>query len=662
MATVYVTYNCVNYADKTDELFTYDLSCTQGASLNTKSHAPDIDGWTLKSCSPTSISSVQGGETITAYYYKYADVDLNCYDENTDKKIGSDTIPDCYVGGSVTISNYAPSITDYEFDYAKPSKLTVTDGSNSAKCYYLFSGTANTYFTLSASGNTISVNITMDSRVPWIEVTYYPTNDTSAKEVIDYQEITTSTKTIQLTGLLYNTQYTVNVRYSPDGTSFGTYVGSQKITTDANTCKGTIYWLDRCDNNYELGTYPLDNVRLDITMNLASSAYAYPNTGSRYTVAKILDHNGKEYTPDSNKEVIYQPTGDFKIYFYYEDKTIASWGSSGTTYNSLSCTVALPVNFSSSNYTKIELINTSGTVVKAVTASSSSSSTVQITLKGLTGGNTYTLKCRITVPYGNQYYVNDSETIDFKLPYEFNDDDLIANCTARWYNYAAGNTGSWSSQYPTYLVQMGDYAFTSQYFKEIGVLHGGYFTQPSTTAPRSDYVVMTVTPESTGSKSVTITYNGAALSAGSTATYMLYVQTINGTYYPLPAVNPSESNSVQFLIATKPNEVSYSAGYEPVAGNEVKLKADDIKKFIHALDRTNFWFNDISSAGIDEDLIATGEPIKAVTYQDFYDKLSEFKGIKNFLLNFTRVDAGSPIYAANLVFLKTSINNMLGVL
>lgn len=662
MATVYVTYECVNYADSSDVLKTYSLACSQGGSLTTKSHAPSISGWTLKKCSPTSISSVQGGETITAYYYKYADVNLYCYDDNTDKRIGTGIIEDCYVGGSVTIGNYAPDITNYEFDYASPKKLTVSEGDNSADCYYLFSGTANTDFDLSVSENTISVYITMDARVPWIEITYYPTNDTSSKTVIEYQKVTSSSKTIELSGLLFGTEYTVNVRYSPDGSSFGKYVGAQTIVTESNTCSGTIYWLDRCDGDYELGNKPLSGVRLDSSMNLASSSYSYPSAGSTYIVAKILDNKGIQYVPDSNNEVTYQPSGDFSIYFYYEDKTIASWTSTGTTYNSISCSVTLPVAFSSSNYTKIELVNSEGTVVKNVTASSSSSKTVQITLTGLTGGNTYTLKCRITVPYGNQYYVNDSETIDFKLPYEFNDDDLIANCKARWYNYAAGNTGSWSSQYPTYLVQMGDYAFTSQYFKEIGVLHGGYFTQPSTTAPRSDYVVMTVTPESIGSKSVTITYNGAALSAGSTATYMLYVQTINGTYYPLPAVNPSESNSVQFLIATKPNEVSYSAGYEPVAGNEVKLKADDIKKFIHALDRTNFWFNDINSAGIDEDLIATGEPIKAITYQDFYDKLSEFKEIKNFLLNFTRVDAGSPIYAANLISLKTSINNMLGVL
>lgn len=212
---------------------------------------------------------------------------------------------------------------------------------------------------------------------------------------------------------------------------------------------------------------------------------------------------------------------------------------------------------------------------------------------------------------------------------------------------------------------MGDYDFSSEYFVEAGVLYGGYFTVASTSAPREDYIVATATPSSSGSSQVVMTDSTTSLSAGSTATYMAYLKTINGTYMPIPAKNPSTTNAVQFKIATKPDNVVYTSGYEPTAGEEVNLLASDICKFIHVMDRTNFWFTDNETSGIDESIVVTGALIRASTFGNdngFYEKLNDFGNYKKFTRTFENVTAGSPIYAANLIFLKTSINNMLGVL
>ena len=130
---------------------------------------------------------------------------------------------------------------------------------------------------------------------------------------------------------------------------------------------------------------------------------------------------------------------------------------------------------------------------------------------------------------------------------------------------------------------------------------------------------------------------------------------------PIPASIPKDSsNEYEMIGATKPDNVAYTSGHEPASGEEVSLLASDINKFIHAMDRTHLWMFDEMSMGHED--VSAGDPIYAATYATFYDALERVKDDKSFTNSFSTVTKGSPIEAANLIFLKNSINNMLGVL
>ena len=654
MATVYVTYTCVSYGDSDVEIDSFELACTQGASLTTKSHAPSsLDGYTLKKCSPTSISRVKGGETVTAYYEAFEDIELELYDWDTDEYLGSDSIDDCYVDGTVTISSYAPDIDGYEFYKASPSKVTVEFGSNEATCYY-----RKTEATLTMKHYKDNVLVSNDTVTKTVKIgnSFTPAHDSW---VIDYPG--------------YTFQYAEGDGKKYYAGSTSTYTISGDVTFKyyytTNTVSGTIYWRDRCNGNSSLGSYPVASARLDSTMNLTSSTYGYPNTGSKYIVARITDDNGEEYSPTEAAK--FKPYANFKVYIDYEDVTKASW-SCTPGFTSLEWSVTLPLAFTPSNYDLIEIVGSSTSSLKDINPSSSNGKTITIGLgvdgdsQKLTPGTPYTIGCRVTVPYGNQYYIGGGKG-SFTTA-KADDEDLVAGCTARWYNYAAGNTGSWSKNTPEIVISMGDYPFSSKYFMEAGMCYtaSGDFTKPNTNRP--SYVKdNNDSPTDTGVDSVRLSYTDTTLGAGGRLQFTAFLRTINGTYMPIPAVSPINSNNdYEFYVITKPNNVAYTTGYVPKKDEVVNIKASDINTFIHVLDLTNAWFTDVEGAGISE--VEAGQPIAAVTYggddttDGFYEKLNDYKGYKNFTMSFQDVKPTDPISASNMNALPISINNMLGVL
>ena len=248
------------------------------------------------------------------------------------------------------------------------------------------------------------------------------------------------------------------------------------------------------------------------------------------------------------------------------------------------------------------------------------------------------------------------------------DDELVKGCTARWYNYAAGNTEKWITTSPQFLISMGEYPFSSQYFMEAGICYtaSGDFTKPNTNRP-SPVKDNDDDPSIEGESSIRLGYTDSSLKNGGKLEFTAFLRTINGTYMPVPAVVPiKESNKYEFYVYTKPSNVAYSTGYVPKKDEVVQLKADDINTFIGAINLANAWFNDSADAGIEK--VKTGEPIKAVTYggdeetDGFYQKLMEFKNKKTFSMTFSKVSPKNNISADNMNALPASINNMLGAI
>lgn len=248
------------------------------------------------------------------------------------------------------------------------------------------------------------------------------------------------------------------------------------------------------------------------------------------------------------------------------------------------------------------------------------------------------------------------------------DADLLKGCTARWYNYAAGNTGKWNTTSPQFLISMGEYPFSSQYFMEAGICYtaSGDFTKPNTNRP-SPVKDNDDDPSIEGESSVRLGYTDSSLKNGGKLEFTAFLRTINGTYMPVPAVVPiKDSNEYEFYVYTKPSNVAYSTGYVPKKDEVVQLKADDINTFIGALNLVNAWFEDKADSGIDN--VKSGEPIAAVTYggddnsDGFYQKLTAFKKYKNFTMTFKDVERGDDISAENMNALPVSINNMLGAI
>lgn len=558
MATVYVTYECYDY-DTDKWLQDYELACSSGASLTTSSHAPTISGYTFKSCSPSSISSVSGGETITAYYVsKYVDVEYTCYDDNTGDEIDSGVISDCYVGGSLTVSNYAPTIRNYEFSYSYPSsKLTVQAGA-SIEYYYLYTGSTNTTFSLSTSGNSIGVTVSrIDERAPYIQITYRPDGGSSVST--EYVHVSGTSRIFTLDNLQYNTTYTVNVRYSPDGESTGTYVGSQSITTGGGTIPSATHSVS-------------GNV---ITLSFSDlTDFSYINVLYRPVDASSSTSTGyQRLTTSSNKIVL--PDLEY-----------------GTTY-------AISYRYSADGTTQVGIVSYGNVTIEAIA-----------------------------------------------------DSVLIAGAYAVWDSFYRDSSNKWSTNSLSFTVYFGSYRFSNTYFTSVGVSNIS-IPRPTSTRPETlAYVVANATARS----SVTVTIPD--LAAGSELSVYFFIKTKTGQYCPIPF--GSTSGSYGGVAATMPVEQAYSSGHVPAAGAKVNLLAADINKFIHAVDRTMRWVFDEAGTGIPE--VTAGSAISASTYSSLYNALVRIRAKASFSNTFTSVSSGSPIAAANLLYLRDSINNMLGVL
>lgn len=452
--------------------------------------------------------------------------------------------------------------------------------------------------------------------------------------------------------------------------------------------------------------YYVENIiQYTLTVNYKSTS------GSAIKTEYIQYDSGTVVHPASDTKIRVQITGHSFAYsssssitmssnksitVYYERHLDATWKDSGSTYSSISCEVTLPNMFNSEYYSNITLYLPTDTTLSnpiwTVYADSESSKTKKITVDNLSGSS-YELVCCITLENGNFYFVGsssgkiaDADVIVFSLVPRPSDNDLIKGCTVRWRNNYYVGSGSWSSNAIGATVEFNStYPFCDKYFQSVALMYdfagtgGGYFTSPSTSKPDDRYVIADSikTPTSTESSSATIylsgsfeTENGSSYNIGNGGYLRLsaYVQTINGTYIPIPAkkqfdeyVPLPNDNIYQFYVWTKPGDVSYTSTNIPKKDTEVKLLASDIKKFIHTIDICCLWLFDEKKTGIDDEDVESRKPIRASHFSAMYDAIVECLKKKSFTNTFSSVSEGDPIAAENLLNLPVTINNLLSV-
>lgn len=452
----------------------------------------------------------------------------------------------------------------------------------------------------------------------------------------------------------------------------------------------TIKYLD-WDTGEEIALGGDYTVRSDSSITLSNSKYQKDIDG--YEFYRIYDANDKRITSST-----FVATEDCTLYYYYKSTTQASFYASdiGTTY--IEMTVELNYSFTSDYYQELVFTSTEGATTNvfmrwSISDANTTSSTqiVNTNNKGvsLTPGVSYTIYCYARAKNGSYYIVNASDGSDHITvkTIAISDTDIINGCNARWRNNCYVGSGSWSSNAIGVEVKFNaTYPFCDNYFKSVALMYdfagtgGGYFTSPSTSKPDDRYVITESikTPTSAESPSVTIylsrsfeTESGSSYSIGNGGYLRLsaYVQTINGTYIPIPAekqfIEFAEplpvSNKYQFYVWTKPSNVSYTAANVPEQFKAVKLLASDIRTFLHTLDICCLWLFDEKKTGIDDEDVKSGKPICASHFSAMYDAIVECLKKKTFTNLFSKVSAGDDIVAENLLNLPATINNLLNV-
>ena len=618
-------------------------------------------------------------------------------------------------------------------------------------------------FSLSATTTEIEVKVTgITSSYRYIQVAYRKSSASSNKYT-DYEYASGSSITITIDGLSPDTEYTVNVRYSADGASTGTFIGSKTITTDPEeeeellepyisdyTIDGTsiILEFDDLDDcpyisvlyrkttdssanetgytrltsrsntielpDLDLGSsyvisfrYSTDGDTLEGTASYGTiempepevpyissysvsgnsiilyfanlSDYPYINVIYRTTTASSAESTGYKRLTSSNNSITlsgleYGET--YAISFRYGTSStsqagVSSYGqisideldvpsATGTVSgNSIILTFS---NYSDCPYISVLYRPTSASSPEETGYKKISSSSRTITLSGLQYGETYAVSFRYSVDSITQEGTVSLGTF-YITPFA-TDAELVAGCKAYWYNYANGNRDRWYEHTATVCVKMGeDYDFDSAYFIEAGVIWRDVFNNPSTSLDTEQVKNTTVATEERRDV-VVITYKWSELSPMATANHMVYLKTINGTYMPIPAAKPSTSNSYQFAVGILPEKVDFTDGYVPEQGQEVKLKATDIVTFIKTMNYMYRWFYDSESCGVDLDLVNSGGAIYAETYSGLYDALNSINSLMYFTMPYvnTYLQRGKSIRAEDMLNLRESINNLIGVL
>jgi hypothetical protein len=629
--------------------------------ITVKDYAEDIDDYEYDSCEDSKVYLNESTTYYTTIYYKRisgkdAKVVIYHKDVDTGDTVATSTTLTGLTwnsettGNYVTVSSHKKTITNYQYDSCEDTRV------------YLQAST--TYYTT---------------------IYYKRISGNDAKVVIYHKELGTGTTlatSTTLTGLTWNSttsgNYVTVKNYAVDidGYKYDSVSTSTIYLQASTTYYATIYYtvstatLTLVHKSTDGDTFETETITATVGGTITPANSAYVNSYTNYVFSYAEDPSGTDYPKGSTST--YKVTGNATITYYYEYVESATFYASEVGYTNIVLTVRLSQSFTSSNYQQIIFTakagDYSGAFMKWTVSDASTTSNVQEIDTAnknvsLTPGKSYTIYCYAQAKNGTYYLVNASNGDDHIVVtlLKIDDEDLVANCTARWYNYAAGNRGSWPTDTINIVITMGDYAYNSKYFMEAGLVQTSTynFTQPSTTAPRSDLIKDTDTPTATGVNSVTLSQNG--LGRGVTDDFTVYLKTINGTYMPIPAVIPkSSTNEYEMIGATKPNSVSYTTGHVPTRGSEINLLASDILNFIAVTDLTVMWMFD-ELAGVDKSKVAKGSSIYASTFADLYSFLERIKSHKSFTNSFASVSPGNPIEAANLNNLVTSLNAMLGV-
>lgn len=538
----------------------------------------------------------------------------------------------------------------------------------------------------SFSGTTLILEFDDLSDCPYISVLYRKSGASSNKET-GYTKLTSRSNEIEITGLELGVTYVISYRYSTDGStqegtvSYGSismpdpivpYISSYNVS--GNTI--TLYFSDLSDYKYINVVY-----RKSSASTSESTGYTRLTSSNNSVTLSNLEY-GSTYVISYRYSADGITQEDIVSYGSISIPALAVPQATASVYlNTITLTFT---NFHDCPYVSVLYRPSDASSNENTAYMQLTSSDPTVSLTDLLYGTTYVISYRYSIDgYTQQGIVSFGSVYITPIA---SDEQLVANCSARWRNNYYVGSGSWSSNAIGVTVEFNStYPFCDKYFQSVALMYdfagtgGGYFTTPSTSKPDDRYVIADSikTPTSTESSSVTIylsgsfeTEDGSSYSIGNGGHLRLsaYVQTINGTYIPIPASKQfkeydsfPKDNEYQFYVWTKPSNVSYTAANVPEKDKAVNLLASDIRTFLHTLDICCLWLFDEKKTGIDDEDVKSGKPICASHFSAMYDAIVECLKKKTFTNSFSKVSAGDDIVAENLLNLPATINNLLNV-